>query len=193
MKSNDSGSASRSNSLRSTVDELDVLRAPWPTPPRARRGWPPSRGPFPRSGSSGTARPAGSGCDRCRIRHRATAGRARVARPDLGRAEGCGIASDERTDWPLSSAITAWNRGNCSYGTPPPFLKHSTMSSSTLPRSGDILREHGQVVGPGRPRQVRGVLRRQLVADALRIDADDARGDHRAEPFAHIALVEAGA
>ncbi len=56
----------------------------------------------------------------------------------------------------------------------------------------NILSEDGQVVRRGRPRQARGVLRRQLVADALRIDVDDARRDHRSEPFAHVALVEAG-
>ena len=84
-------------------------------------------------------------------------------------------SSEDSTDWPLSSAITSWNRGNFSYGTPPPFLKHSTMSSSTLPRSGDVLREHGHVVGAGRPRQERGVLRRQTVAAGRRIDLDDAR------------------
>ena len=42
-------------------------------------------------------------------------------------------SSDDSTDCPLSSAMTSWNRRNLSYGTPPPCLKHSTMSSSTDP------------------------------------------------------------
>jgi hypothetical protein len=44
--------------------------------------------------------------------------------------------------------------------------------------------------GPGRPGQICGVLRRQVVTDALRIHTDDARGDLRPKPFAHIALVK---
>ena len=32
---------------------------------------------------------------------------------------------------PLSSAMTAWNRGNAEYGTPPPRRKQSTIWSST--------------------------------------------------------------
>ena len=54
----------------------------------------------------------------------------------------------------------------------------------------NILSENGQVIRPGLPRQRRGVFRWQLIADALRIDIDDARRDHRTEPFAHVALVE---
>src|SRR3970040_1493913 len=55
----------------------------------------------------------------------------------------------------------------------------------------DILSKNGQVIRSGCPCQVRRMLRRQVVADAFLIDADDARSDHCPEPFAHIALVEA--
>ena len=48
--------------------ELDVLQAPGRSLVTRGLEWLPSRGPFPRSGSSGTVRPIGSACDRCRIR-----------------------------------------------------------------------------------------------------------------------------
>ena len=67
----------------------------------------------------------------------------------------------ERTVWLLSSAITSWKREKRSYGTPPPFSKHSTMSSSTVESVGIHCAVDREVVGRGRARQPGGVLRGQ--------------------------------
>src|SRR5688572_13021361 len=82
--------------------------------------------------------------------------------------------------------------GESSIGNTPALLEAFDDVVFDIAQERDILSEDGQVIRCGRPRQVCRVFRGQLVADALRINADDARGDHRPEPFADIALVEAG-
>ena len=66
------------------------------------------------------------------------------------------------------------------------------MSSSTVERRRDPLRLDGEVVGRRGPRQPGGVLGGEAVQRRLGIELDDAPGRHRAEPLAHVALVEAG-
>ena len=100
--------------------------------------------------------------------------------------------STERTVCALSSAITSWKRAKRSYGTPPPCWKHSTMSSSTVERRRDPLRLDREIVGRRRAREPGGVLRGKRVARRLRIELDDAPRRHRAEPLAHVALVQPG-
>jgi hypothetical protein len=58
----------------------------------------------------------------------------RASRPvDPGTSGRMRDSSNERTDCPLSSAITSWKLGYFSYGTPPPRLRQSTMSPYTPP------------------------------------------------------------
>ena len=100
--------------------------------------------------------------------------------------------STERTVWALSSAITSWKRVKRSYGTPPPFSKHETMSSSTAERlvihcastarlSGEAARVSQAACSAGRENRA-----------VFGIDLHDAPGRHRAEPLTDVPLVELG-
>jgi hypothetical protein len=57
---------------------------------------------------------------------------------------------------------------------------------------GDVLGEHRQIVRRRRPRQAGRVLGRQAKGTRRGVALDDPAGHHGAEPFAHIAFVEAG-
>src|SRR4051812_16150719 len=57
-------------------------------------------------------------------------------------------------------------------------------------KQGYVLRKDREVIRRRRAREVRSVFSRQKESAAIRIDFDDSPGDHRAQPFANIALVE---
>ncbi len=101
----------------------------------------------------------------CRGRSPGRACRCRpgAGRPARARAAGRAARARRARDWPLSSAITSWKRGNFSYGTPPPSRKQSTMSSSTMPRIGMYWANTARLSAPAGARQARGVLGRQPV------------------------------
>ena len=56
----------------------------------------------------------------------------------------------------------------------------------------NVLREHGQIVRARRPRQKSRMLGGQENRFGRGIDLDDPAGDHRAQPLAHVALIEPG-
>jgi hypothetical protein len=87
-------------------------------------------------------------------------------------------SSDESTDWPLSSAITSWNRGT-GIGYASPFRKHSTMSSPTPP-SPEILVNTARL-SPDRPEQKRGVFTGNRTAGVW-IDLHHSPDDHGSKP-----------
>ena len=74
------------------------------------------------------------------------------------------------------------------YGTPPPFLKASVTSRQVFGEQHGAVGEGGDVVDAGKQA---GVFGRQRVGAGIGVVLEDAAGDHGAEPFAHVALLQA--
>ena len=121
----------------------------------------------------------------------ARAGR-RAARRARARAGGTRRPATRRRCRGRCASITSVNSGRYSaYGTPPPSRNARATWCTCLPRcvcSSAIGARFVGAVG-----EARGPLGRQRVGAVRRVVVDDAAGDHRAEPLAHVALGEAGA
>ena len=131
-RSNDSGSASRSNVVRSRTSKVTLS-----SPSSAARVRAHSTASLPRSRPRNVL--FGNRSASARIALPRPHPRSATRIPSSSRSRSPGTSgrmwskSPASVVWSLSSAIVSWNRRNRSYGTPPPSRKLRTMSSSTWP------------------------------------------------------------